>query len=147
MRVVRGGISIIRVHNGIAQNPGGTYNKTYRNLNFHTDKFSTYAIFYTTSNNGTNKPTIPLTSITGGTAPVSPSVPVAAPTVAKTAAQTEDEVIPDYPYIEKVSLAAEIYENDEANNNIHYILIVIFVTISGISIIAAKKCFRNKNIK
>lgn len=38
--------SIIRVHDGKAENLGGIYDKTSRRLTFYTDKFSTYAIVY-----------------------------------------------------------------------------------------------------
>lgn len=139
--------SVIRVHDNEAENIGGTYDRANRTLTFYTDRFSTYAIAYIALNGGTDKPTIPSTLPSGGTTPISPSIPVITPAVTETDVKTEDEVISDEPYVEDVSSAAGIYENNEADNNIHYILIVIFAAISGISIIAAKKRFTKKNIK
>ncbi len=51
--------SIIRVHNGVAENLGGTYDKASRELTFCTDKFSTYAIAFTDLNSGMDKPNVP----------------------------------------------------------------------------------------
>ncbi len=139
--------SIIRVHDGVAENLGGTYDKTSRRLTFYTDKFSTYAIAYTASNGGTDRPSVPSTPPTGGTTPVSPSVPVVTPTVTETTVKKEEEVISDEPYVEDVSSAAGIYESGETDNNIHYVMILIFATVAGIATIAAKKYFCKKNMK
>ncbi len=133
--------SIIRVHDGIAENLGGTYDNASRELTFYTDKFSTYAVVYAASNGGTDRPSVP------STPPVSPSVPVVTPTVTETIAKEEGEVISDEPYIEDVSSSAGIYENGEADNNIHYVMILIFAAAAGIAAIAAKKHFCKKNIK
>lgn len=139
--------SIIRVHDGIAENLGGTYDRASRELTFYTDKFSTYAIAYASSNGGTDRPSVPSTPPTGGTTPVSPSVPVVTPTVTETIAKEEDEVISDEPYIEDVSSSAGIYENGEADNNIHYVMILFFAAAAGIAAIAAQKYFCKKNMK
>ena len=133
--------SIIRVHDGIAENLGGTYDNASRELTFYTDKFSTYAVVYAASNGGTDRPSVP------STPPVSPSVPVVTPTVTETIAKEEGEVISDEPYIEDVSSSAGIYDNGEADNNIHYVMILIFAAAAGIAAIAAKKHFCKKNIK
>lgn len=78
--------SIIRVHDGIAENLGGTYDRASRELIFYTDKFSTYAIVYTASSVSTDSSTIPSnpSKPSTPTAPTNPSVP-AAPAVTETA--------------------------------------------------------------
>lgn len=146
--------SIIRVHDGNAENLGGTYDKASRKLTFYTDKFSTYAIAYTASNvetdNRPSKPSVPSTpSIpsTGGTTSVPPSEPAITPAVTEITDKKEDEVLYDEPYVEDVSAEAGIYKNEEEDNNsIHYILILIFAA-SGFLIIAAKKRFGNLDKK
>lgn len=133
--------SIIRVHNGIAENLGGNYDKASRELTFYTDKFSTYAIAYTASNGGTDKssvPTIPSTPPTGETTPVTPPTPVITPTVTETTVKKEAEVISDESYVEDVSSAAGIYENGETDSSIHYVLILIFAAAAEIAVMAAK---------
>ena len=140
--------SIIRVHDGIAENLGGTYNRTNRELTFYTDKFSTYAIAYAASNGGTDRPSVPDTPTNPSvpTYPNTPAVPVT-PTVTETTVKKEEEVISDEPYVEDVSSAAGIYESGEADNNIHYVMILIFAAAAGIAVIVAKKHFCKKNMK
>lgn len=140
--------SIIRVHDGIAENLGGTYDKASRELTFYTDKFSTYAIAYTASNGGTDRPSVPDTP-TNPSVPTYPNTPVVpvTPTVTETTVKKEEEVISDEPYVEDVSSAAGIYESGETDNNIHYFMILIFAAAAGIAVIAAKKHFCKKNMK
>ena len=140
--------SIIRVHDGIAENLGGTYDKASRELTFYTDKFSTYAIAYAASNSGTDRPTVPDTP-TYPSVPTYPNTPVVpvTPTVTETTVKKEEEVISDEPYVEDVSSAAGIYESGEADNNIHYVMILIFAAAAGIAVIVAKKHFCKKNMK
>lgn len=140
--------SIIRVHDGIAENLGGTYDKASRELTFYTDKFSTYAIAYAASNGGTDRPSVPDTP-TNPSVPTYPNTPVVpvTPTVTETTVKKEEEVISDEPYVEDVSSAAGIYESGETDNNIHYVMILIFAAAAGVAAIAAKKRFGKKNMK
>ncbi|MDE6762859.1 MAG: hypothetical protein K2J73_04185 [Oscillospiraceae bacterium] len=133
--------SIIRVHEGTAENLGGTYDKTSRRLTFYTDKFSTYAIAYTASNGGTDRPSIPSTPPTGGTTPVSPSVPVVTPTVTETTVKKEDEIISDEPYTEDVSSAAGVTEDSDIidfGRNVSYSFLIV-ILILGIGFVYFKK--------
>lgn len=133
--------SIIRVHNGAAENLGGTYDRTSRELTFYTDKFSTYAIAYTASNGGTDKPTVPSTPTIpspptgGGTTPVLPSVPDVTPTVTETTAKKEDEVIYDEPYVEDVSSGAGAIADSEVIPEKRYAIIPIICGIAGLGIL------------
>lgn len=134
--------SIIRVHNGTAENLGGTYDKANRKLTFYTDKFSTYAIAYATSNGSADKPSVPSTPPTGDITPVSPSISVVTTTVTETSSKKKYKVISNESFIKNVSSLAGIYEKGESDTNIHYVL--IFATIAGIAVIATKKCFCKK---
>lgn len=110
--------SIIRVHDGEAENLGGTYDKASRTLTFYTDKFSTYAIAYSASSSGTDKPNVP-DKPTNPSVPSNPTYPTApvmpvTPTVTETTVKKEDEIISDEPYIEDVSSAAGITADSKA---------------------------------
>lgn len=134
--------SIIRVHNGTAENLGGTYDKANRKLTFYTDKFSTYAIAYAASNDSADKPSVPSTPPTGDITPVSPSISAVTTTVTETTSKKEYKVISNESFIKNVSSLGGIYEKEESDTNIHYVL--IFAAIAGIAVLATKKRFCKK---